>query len=258
MRGTTWELGRHRLMCGDATSRDDMAGLMGFDRAEMVFTDPPYGVDIGGKVEHGSNVAAANKSRVESGLINDDLDPKAMGKLWLRAFWLAANSSRPGAAYYIFTAGASDLYLEMLKAVEGAGWLLKHQIIWTKQSMVVGRCDYHYMHEPILYGWKEGTHRFRGGRTKKTVWKYDKPRRSNLHPTMKPIGLVAEAIRNSSLEDEIVLDPFGGSGTTLIACERLGRSCRMMELDPKYCETIVRRWENETNQKAICKPRQEK
>ena len=141
--------------------------------------------------------------------------------------------------------------LQMMLAISEAGWQLKHTIIWNKNSHVLGRCDYNYKHEPLLFGWNKTHEFYGGGQFKTSVWDIPKPMASKLHPTMKPVALVANAILDGTLESMTVLDPFGGSGTTLIACEQTGRCCRMLEIDPHYCDVIIRRWEEFTGEKAV-------
>ncbi len=239
--GDVWVLGRHRLLCGDATSREDVSRLMGGDLAALVFTDPPYGVAYeGGTAEHLT-------------IANDDLDDPAFLAFLRDAFTHMLAVTRPGGAIYACHADSRGLVVR--QAFVEAGWLLKQSLVWVKQSLVLGRQDYQWRHEPILYGWKPGAaHYFVPDRTQTTVWEIDRPARSAEHPTMKPVALVATAIANSSRPGEVVLDPFGGSGSTLIACEQLGRSARLLELDPRYCDVIVTRWEQATDHQAVRTP----
>lgn len=253
--GDMWKLGEHRLLCGDATKLDDVQRLCP-EPVDMVFTDPPYNVDY----EGGSGLK----------IMNDSMDDGAFLQFLRDAFVGMAAVTKEGGAIYVCHADSEGLNFR--QAMKDAGWLLKQCIIWVKSSIVMGRQDYQWQHEPIavakkeapkrvknvvkkhepiLYGWKDGAaHEWYGGRDQSTVWEISKPTRSDEHPTMKPIELVAKAIKNSSERGAVVLDPFGGSGSTLIACEKIGRVARTMELDPKYCDVIVRRWEQFTGERA--------
>ena len=250
-RGQIWQLGRHRLMCGDSTSPDDVQMCMGGVHADLVFTDPPYGVDYSSKNEFLNCYDKGNS-------IQDDIegdDPQTpenqCEQLWRPAFINARAVSADRCVYYIASPQGGELMLQMMLAIREAGWQLKHTIIWNKNSHVLGRCDYNYKHEPLLYGWNKIHEFYGGGQFKTSVWDIPKPMASKLHPTMKPVALVANAILDGTLEGMTVLDPFGGSGTTLIACEQTGRSCRMLEIDPHYCDVIIRRWEEFTGEKAV-------
>lgn len=235
-RGDLFALGRHRLLCGDSTIAEDVARLMGGKKADMMFTDPPYNVDYVGKTADALKIP------------NDKMDSDAFRAFLTRAFSRAIECAKPGAAAYVCHADSEGYNFR--GAFVDAGWLLKQCIIWEKQHFVMGRQDYQWQHEPILYGWKPGTHHFYGGRNLTTIWKVDRPSASREHPTMKPVALVALAVQNSSKGEDIVLDPFLGSGTTLVACEQLGRTCYGMEISPQYCQVIIDRWENLTGQKA--------
>lgn len=242
-RGDIWQLGEHRLMCGDSTVITDVEKLMNGEKADMVFTDPPY------------NVAYEGKTKDKLTIQNDkfDTDEKAAEELWYPAFSNMKIVSQPNASFYMTMpqGGTHMMMMMMMKS----GWQVKHELIWKKQSIVLNRADYNYQHEPILFGWNE-KHIFYGkGKYKNTsVWEFDRPTKSKEHPTMKPIELIAEALLNSSKENDLVIDLFGGSGSTLIACEQLYRKCRMMELDEHYCDVIIQRWENLTGKKAVlCK-----
>lgn len=246
-RGDVWKLGEHRLMCGDSTSEEDFSKLMGEERADMVFTDPPYNVEIVG----GSH-ALPKTNRGGRRIMNDkwDSDEQAGQELWLPAFTRLRESSKDQCAIYV-TMPQGGTHMMMMMMMAQAGWQVKHEIIWRKNSLVLGRQDYNYQHEPICYGWNK-THKFvgRGKFAKTSVWDIDRPTKSKEHPTMKPVELVAECMLDNSDEGDIVLDAFGGSGTTIIAAEQLNRKCRMMELDPHYCDVIIARWEKLTGQKA--------
>ena len=233
--GDLWILGRHRLLCGDSTDQTVIAKLMENQLADMIFTDPPYNVDYQG---------SAGK------IMNDNMTDDAFYRFLLDAFKNMAQKSKEGAPIYVCHADSEGLNFRA--AFKEAGWDLKQCIIWVKQRFVMGRQDYHWQHEPILHGWKPGAaHKFYGGRKQSTVWQIDRPMASREHPTMKPVNLCAKAIENSSKSGDIIIDFFGGSGSTLIACEQLNRICYMMEIDPVYCDVIVKRWENFTGQKAV-------
>lgn len=224
--GDIYVLGNHRLMCGDATKKEDVEKLMNSAKADMVFTDPPYNVDYEGK---------AGKIQ------NDKQSDELFYNFLFNSFTNMYNILKPGGSIYCCHADTEGANFRT--AFKNAGFKLAECLIWVKNALVLGRQDYHWRHEPILYGWKEGSaHYFVDDRSQDTVWEYNKPKHSDLHPTMKPIELIARAIKNSSKKWEIVFDPFGGSGSTLIACEQLERNCYMMELDEKYAQTIINRW----------------
>jgi DNA modification methylase len=236
--GALYRLGEHRLLCGDATKPDDIGRLMPMASADMVWTDPPYNVDYVGKT--------ANSLKIQNDKMGD-----ATFRTFLRdAFGAMAWATKPGAPFYVAHA---DVEAEnFLAAIRESGLLFKQYLIWVKNAIVLGRKDYHFKHEPILYGWKDGaSHTWYSDRKQTTVLEYDRPQRSAEHPTMKPVALVEYCIRNSSPKNGRVLDVFGGSGTTLMACESLGRRAFLMELDPLYCDVIVTRWENATGKKAV-------
>jgi len=229
--GDLWILGRHRLLCGDSTDQTDVAKLMENQIADMIFTDPPYNVDYTGKTKDALTIK------------NDSMKDDDFRHFLTRVFLNMAQASKAGAPIYVCHADLEGLNFRA--AFKEAGWDLKQCIIWVKQHFVMGRQDYQWQHEPILYGWKPGAaHKFYGGRNQSTVWQIDRPMASREHPTMKPVALCAKAIENSSKGGDIVLDLFGGSGSTLIACEQLNRTCYMMELDPVYCDVIVQRYIN--------------
>ena len=236
--GDIYQLGKHRLMCGDSTKLEDVQKLMGGEMADMVFTDPPYNVNYTGGTKDSLKIQ------------NDNMDDSTFYNFLHDAFSCMLEVTKPGGGIYICHADSEGVNFR--SAMVNAGWLLKQCIIWVKNSLVVGRQDYHWRHEPILYGWKPGAaHKWYGGRKQDTVWEVDRPSRNAEHPTMKPIELVVRATRNSSKKDNIVLDTFGGSGSTLIACEQLNRVCYTMELDPVYVDVIIDRWEQFTGQKAV-------
>ena len=237
--GDIYQLGNHRLRCGDSTKLKSVEKLMEGKKADMVFTDPPYNVDYTGKTEEALKIK------------NDKFDSNdSFYKFLLDAFTNLNVMSKEGAPIYICHSDSEGLTFRT--AFLNAGYELKQCIIWNKNVMVMGRQDYQWKHEPILYGWKAGApHKWYGGRDKYTVWDMDKPSKSKEHPTMKPIKLCSKAIVNSSRYSDLVLDLFGGSGSTLIACEQTRRICYMMELDPHYCSVIIERWEQFTKDKAI-------
>lgn len=281
--GDIWQLGKHRLMVGDATSGDDVLKLMNGKQADLVFTDPPYNVDYEG----------SDGKKIK----NDKMEDSAFYQFLFDAFVAMYTVMKEGSPIYVCHADSEGRNFR--NAFEDAGFLMKQTIVWVKNTLVLGRQDYQWKHEPILYGWKPGAaHKWYGGRkettvfedpvdlvidknkdhsiltfsngersvvvkvpkyeiihvgdeSETTVWRFEKPRKNAEHPTMKPISLCAKAIMNSSKPGDIVLDPFGGSGSTLIACEQTGRSCHMMEYDPVYADVIIRRWETFTGQKAV-------
>ena len=280
--GNIYKLGKHRLMCGDATSQADINKLMDGELGDMVFTDPPYNVDYEGST--GLKIQ------------NDSMSDSKFYQFLLDAYVCMASAVKPGSGIYVCHADSEGVNFR--KAMKDAGWELKQCIIWVKNSLVMGRQDHHWKHEPILYGWKPGAaHRWYGGRKQTTVlepgdgvavnklkdgyqltinsglkrlvinipqyevvditddagtsiWNVDKPHRNGEHPTMKPLKLCAKAINNSSKIDDIVVDTFGGSGSTLMAAEQLNRKCYTMELDPVYVDVIIKRYEEFTGQKA--------
>ena len=244
--GELWQLGRHRLMCGDSTKEEDVSKLMNGQLADLLFTDPPYNVSMEEKSKE------VLKSKNYSHIENDNLSNNAFKEFLKNAFTNANNSLKTDASYYIFSCQGGDNEMMMMMMMRECGIKCRHQIIWVKDAHVfsMGRLDYDYKHEPILYGWKDKHNFYRKGEQDKSVWEF-KRTANKLHPTMKPIELIANALNNSTKLDDIVLDFFGGSGSTLIACEQLNRKCYMMEIDPHYCDVIIDRWEQFTGQKAI-------
>lgn len=240
--GDIWILGNHRLMCGDSTHKDDIMRLMNNQDADMLLTDPPYNVDYVGKT------AEALKIK------NDNMDDNQFYEFLRKVFENMYIVTKEGASIYVFHADTEGINFR--KAFKDAGFKLAECLIWKKDCFVMGRQDYQWQHEPVLYGWKEGkAHYFINDRTQSTILEFDRPKQSTLHPTMKPIDLIAKLIKNSSKENDIILDLFGGSGSTIIAAEQLNRKCYTMELDPKYCDVIVKRWETLTNKEAILEQR---
>ncbi len=224
--GDVWLLGRHKLVCGDSTKDEIYEVLMGNEKANLVVTDPPYNVNY---------ESTAGKIK------NDNMADEQFYKFLLGAFTAMEKHMADDASIYVFHADTEGLNFR--KAFSDAGFYLSGTCIWKKQSLVLGRSPYQWQHEPILYGWKrKGKHQWYTGRKESTIWEFDKPSKNSDHPTMKPIPLLAYPIKNSSMENCIVLDPFGGSGSTLIASEQMNRICRTIELDEKYCDVIVKRY----------------
>jgi len=234
--GDLWLLGPHRLLCGDSTKADDVARLMDGEKADLVLTDPPYGVSYVGKTKDALTVE------------NDALDEDALALLVLEAFGHAEAISRPG-AYWYATVPPGPLHILFADDWKQRG-ILRQIMVWAKDSMVLGHSEYHYRHEPILFGWIPGERHKNSDRTRTTLWEYDRPKASREHPTMKPIALWAQAVGDGSRMGEVIYDPFLGSGTTLIAAEQLNRKCYGMEISPAYCDVIVQRWEALTGEKA--------
>ena len=248
-RGDIWILGRHRLMCGDATSAEDLEFLMDGKEAQLVITDPPYNVNYGDKVEFLDKFRESNVSRDNSQIKNDCMSDLEFYQFLLDAFRNLHGCMKLGAAIYVFHADSKGL--EFRQAYQDAGLKLAQCLIWEKNAFVLGRQDYQWRHEPCLYGWKEGAaHYFVDDRTQDTILFENRPMKSLLHPTMKPVELFGRLISNSSKTGWNVLDVFGGSGTTLIAAEQLQRTAYLMELDERSCDVIVRRWEELTGLKA--------
>ena len=264
--GDIYELGDHRLICGDSTDPEVIAKLMGEESADLYLTDPPYNVNI-------SNSQGMT-------IKNDNMEDSKFRQFLINAFTAVNDFIKPGGAFYIWHADTEGLNFRL--AVKEVGWSLRQCLVWNKNTFILGRQDYQWKHEPCLYGWKDGAaHYFIEDRTNTTVIEDEKldfnkmkkeelvelleklfktrmsvidankPTVNDLHPTMKPIVLIAEQVKNSSKKGEIVLDSFGGSGSTLIACEELGRKCRTCELDPKYVDVIIKRWEDYTKRKAV-------
>jgi DNA modification methylase len=238
--GDLWILGNHRLLCGDSTMLSDVEKLMGSELADMAFTDPPYNVDYGNN--------AKDKMRGKDRRILND----ALGDGFYQFLYDACVNLLMVTKGGCYVAMSSSELHTLQKAWLDAGGKWSTFIIWSKNTFTLGRADYQRQYEPILYGWKQGAdHFWCGDRDQSDIWNYNKPRVNDLHPTMKPVELVERAIKNSSKSRDIVLDLFGGSGTTLIACEKTGRQARLMELDPKFVDVIVKRWEEYTGLQAV-------
>ena len=257
--GDLWQLGSHRLLCGDCTRPDDIARLMPpKEKADLLFTDPPYGVAYAGKSGLRQHLKRQPCGKPMSAplLLGDDLGTEGTRRLVAAA--LTQAPLRPGAAFYLCTPSA-QAQLAFFLALRDAGLTPRQSLVWVKHHFVLGRQDYQWRHESLLYGWKAGAaHSFYGGRAQDTVWEVPRPRPCAGHPTVKPVALVRRAIENSSRVGEIVYDGFGGSGSTLLACEETGRRCRMLEIEPRFCEVILNRWEEETRKRAhrVCETRQ--
>ena len=226
-RGEIYQLGKHRLLCGDATKAEDVARLMGEENAKLWLTDPPYNVAYEG----------SNGMTIE----NDNMEDTQFRAFLRDAFQCVHDRMEPGASFYIFHADSEGYNFR--GACHDIGLKVRQCLIWKKNALVLGRQDYQWLHEPTLYGWKDGAaHAWYNDRSQTTVMEYNKPKHNDVHPTMKPVEMLVYLIKNSSRRGDIVIDTFGGSGSTLIACEQTGRLCRTMELDPKYCDVIRRRW----------------
>lgn len=237
--GQIYQLGRHRLMCGDSTNKSDVKALMGGYQADLLLTDPPYNVDYTGKTKTAMKIA------------NDHLKGDDFYKFLYSAFDCAKENMKDGAAYYVWYASGTPMSYVFNKALNDVGMKVRQQLIWEKNQIVIGRQDYQWQHEPCLYGWNEdGSHAWYSDRKQSTVLHFDKPQRSDLHSTMKPIPLFDYQIKNSSKSGDIVLDLFGGSGTSIMACEQDGLTCYTMEFDPKYVDVIIKRWEEFTGKRA--------
>jgi DNA modification methylase len=235
-RGDLFRLGRHRLLCGDSTRAEDVGRLMEGKKADLLLTDPPYGVSYVGKTKDALTIE------------NDALTEVGLEELIRGAFSLAETHCRPG-AYWYATVPARPLHLLFADDWKARG-ILRQILVWVKDSLVLGHSEYHYQHEPILFGWMPGERYENPDRTRTTVWECPRPKASREHPTMKPVALWARAIQDGSREADLVFDPFLGSGTTLVACEQLGRTCYGMEISPQYCQVIIDRWEKLTGQKV--------
>jgi DNA modification methylase len=238
--GDLWVLGDHRVMCGDATVPADVERVLGGSLADMTWTDPPYGVNY-------ANSPKDKQRGKHRPILNDDLGSGF--EAFLQDACTNMLSVTRGAVYVCMS--SSELHT-LQRAFTAAGGKWSTFVIWVKHTFTLGRADYQRQYEPILYGWPAGHDRYWcGARDQGDVWFFDKPARNDLHPTMKPVALVERAIRNSSKSRDIVLDPFGGSGSTLIACEKTGRHARLVELDPKYCDVIVQRWQDWAGATAV-------
>lgn len=236
--GDIYQLGNHRLMCGDSTSIDAVEKLMDGQLADQLVTDPPY------------NIAYEGGSKKREQIKNDEMADEEF-RQFLKDVYIAANAvMKAGAVFYIWHADTEGYNFR--GAARDMGWKVRQTLIWNKDNSAFGRSDYHWKHEPCLYGWKEGAaHLWAADRKQTTVIECKRPSKSDLHPTMKPVELMEYQILNNTKGSDIVLDLFGGSGSTMIAAEKIGRKARLMELDPKYCDVIVKRWEDFTGKQAV-------
>lgn len=235
--GDIWILGKHRLMCGDSLSVTDMEKLCCGQLVDMWLTDPPY------------NVAYVGKTKDALTIQNDKMQDADFRQFLRDAYSVADITMKPGAVFYIWHADSEGYNFR--GAAADVGWIVRQCSVWQKQSMVLGRQDYQWQHEPCLYGWKEGaSHLWTSDRKQTTLLQFDRPSRNKEHPTMKPVALFEYLLKNNTKKDNIVLDSFGGSGTTLIAAEKNNRVARLMELDPHYCDVIIKRWQDFTGQQA--------
>jgi DNA modification methylase len=236
--GDVWIMGKHRLLCGDSTSVSDLEKLTDGQLVDMWLTDPPY------------NVAYEGKTKEALTIKNDEMGDDQFRQFLRDAYTAADTVMKPGAVFYIWHADSEGYNFR--GAAQDAGWKVRQCLIWKKSSMVMGRQDYHWKHEPCLYGWKEGAgHLWAADRKQTTILEFDKPARNGEHPTMKPVALFEYQLLNNTKGGDLVLDSFGGSGTTLIAAEKNGRTAMLMELDPHYCDVIVKRWQDFTGKIAV-------
>lgn len=236
--GDIYQLGRHRLMCGDSTDAESVYQLCQDGQVDLLLTDPPYGVDYTGKTKDALKIQ------------NDASSDESLRDMLADAFAAADSVMNPGAVFYIWHAILKTSAFE--SACQMAGWEVRQVLIWVKNTMVMGRQDYQWKHEPCLYGWKDGAgHLWASDRKQTTILNFDRPTKNKEHPTMKPVKLFDYQIQNNTKGGDIVLDLFGGSGTTIVACEQNGRCARVMELDPRYVDVIIDRWEKLTGEKAV-------
>jgi len=242
--GQIYKLGTHYLMCGDSTKLEDVEKLMGETKVDLFITDPPYNVDYEG----------ATKEKLK--IMNDKFSDDNFRQFLVDAFKCADKVMKPGAVFYIWHADSEGYNFR--GACYDNNWKVRQCLIWNKNSLVMGRQDYHWKHEPCLYGWKSGAgHLWASDRKQTTILEFERPSRNDKHPTMKPIKLFDYQIKNNTKEEDVVLDLFAGSGTTLIACEQNKRISYNMELDPKYIDVIINRWEQFTGKKAVLLERKE-
>lgn len=235
--GDVWKLGDHRLMCGDSLKLMEVQGFIQHEQVDLLHTDPPY------------NVSYVGKSGEKMTIDNDSMSPEEFKEFLNKAFMVASHCLKPGSPFYIWYADIEAINFRSACAENGLS--IRQGLVWKKDNMVLGRQDYHWIHEPCLYGWKDGApHYWAGGRKQVTVLEHSRPVKNDLHPTMKPVGLIEPLIRNSCPQGGLVLDLFGGSGSTLIACEKLNRRARLVELSPVYCHRIIQRWQEFTGKNA--------
>jgi len=237
----------HRLMCGDSTDLNTVSILMNNQFADLVITDPPYNVAVNDESE--SSLKARKRRSDGLKIANDKMSEGDFESFLSNIFKNYYQVMRDGASIYVFY--ADSMTIPFLSKFIESGFHFAQNCIWNKQQFVLTRKDYHYKHEPVIYGWKKGvSHSWFSDRKQSSVWAFDRPFKNELHPTMKPIDLICYPLENSTVQKNLVLDLFGGSGSTLIACEKLNRKCYCMELDPKYCDIIIARWEKFTGKKA--------
>lgn len=245
--GDMYQLGKHRLLCGDATDTHALAMLMGKAKADMLLTDPPYNVAYNN--DSAENLKARRRRQDTLTILNDKMDDEKFRAFLKDAFANVDKHLKEGGVFYIWHADGEAYNFR--GACNDVAWKIRENLIWNKNVFVMGRQDYHWKHEPCLYGWKDGAaHLWNSDRKQTTILEFDRPSKSKEHPTMKPVKLIAYQMGNNTLEGQVVLDPFGGSGSTLIAAEQTNRVCYTMELDPKYVDVIIERWENLTGKKA--------
>lgn len=251
-KGDVWILGRHVLLCGESRDADQVRFVMREARATLVLTDPPYGVDLAAKntLLNSKGADMQDTARCEIPIANDTLVGEDLRALVHTALKNAAEVSMPGAAVYVCAPQGENLS-EFLLAFKESGFLFKWQLVWLKDNKSFGRSDYHFQHENILYGWKQDAAHYFKKRGASSVFQAPKPIRSREHGSMKPLELFEQIIENSSKPGDVVLDPFGGSGTTLRVCETTGRDCRMIEIEPHFCDLIIAKWEAETGSQAV-------
>ena len=250
--GDLYFLGSHRLLCGDATKKEDVERLMDGKKADMVFTDPPYGVSYADKNKYLNAIARGN--RIQTPIENDHKTiDDIRDSIIYPSFCNLRFTLKNDGVYYITSPQYGDLLMMMMMMIEKSGLKLRHMLIWVKNNHVLGRTDYNYKHEPIFYGWNEKHHYYGNGEHQFSTWEINKPHKSDLHPTMKPVALIVNALQNSTQRDELCLDFFLGSGSTLIACEKTNRICYGMEIDPHYCDVIVQRYIDFTGNNKIIK-----
>lgn len=250
--GDIYQLGRHRLMCGDSTNSLEVEKLMDNKKADLLITDPPYNVDYENKEKSLAKYRPNNRvtTKGNTTISNDKLEDSQFREFLVKAFSSANSVMKKGAAFYVWHADSEGYNFR--GACLDVNWMIKQCLIWHKNHIVLGRQDYQWKHEPCLYGWKEGaSHSWYSDRKQTTILNFDKPQRSGEHPTMKPVALFDYQIKNSSKQGDCILDLFGGSGTTLIACEQNEREAYLMELDPRYVDVIIARWEAFTGEVAV-------
>jgi site-specific DNA-methyltransferase (adenine-specific) len=243
-----WILGEHRLLCGDSTKPEDVERLMVGAKADLMLTDPPYNVALG--MNETPEQAKARNRRTDGKVVaNDSMSDQEFRAFLVACFQQGFSSMKPGASFYVWHADTEGFNFR--GAVRDCGEKVRQCLVWAKDVLVMGRQDYQWQHEPCLYGWKDGAaHGWYSDRKQTTLLKFDRPSRNQEHPTMKPVGLFAYLISNSTAPQGLAYDPFLGSGTTLIAAEQLGRKCYGMEISPQYCDVIVKRWETLTGKQA--------